>query len=128
MRTLVLLMSISLLVSCDIRYPEFEYFISNRSTDSIFVYECPNDSFLPSQQPFYLYDDSQLIAPGATKKRQHWWYWDMKKKSMAVVILKAETINTLTWPVVQELDTIDCLMFYTLDDLKATNYMIEYKK
>ena len=95
--------------------------------DSIFVYECPSDSFLPSKQPFYMYDVSRLIAPGATEKRQHWWYWDLKKKSMAVVILKAETINTLTWPVVQKLDTIDCLMFFTLDDLKAANYMIEYK-
>ena len=46
---------------------------------------------------------------------------------MAVVVFKLQTVKELTWDVIQQRDTIDCLMLYSLEDLKAAKYEILYE-
>ena len=124
-RYLVFAFVATLLCSCDIREPDFYYDVVNASEDTIYVYTMSDADYFPSQQvALHLLTP---LAPGERERSPFWWYWDWSKHSMAVVVFKLQTVKELTWDVIQQRDTIDCLMLYSLEDLKAAKYEILYE-
>ena len=130
MKHLIIPFFVLLFASCDIRHPEFEYFIANHSQDTIFYYTSTNGEYLPSQQPHWMwerYEEYGLLPPGAVEKHQVYVNLNLDETPLSVVFLKKETIKNLTWPVLIETDTMDCVKFVSMKELKAANYMISYE-
>lgn len=121
----LLVITMFLLFSCDDRKPDFEFSIVNLSEDSVYVNWTQDDKYKPSGIPNI--EKLKLLAPHESSKEAFWWRWNWTDHKMAVSFYKAETVRKLTWPVIQNRDTVDRVLFYTLEELQEAHYIIEYK-
>ncbi len=112
-------------IACDIREPDYEYCVANVSNDTVYYLHEHSDNYLPSVLPSYTI--LHKLAPGEINKWPIWWNWNWNEYSLVLMFYKSHTIREYSWAEIQEKDTIDCVRFYTLEDLKRINFMIEYE-
>ena len=127
-KILVSITSLLLLVSCCPREtPDMSFVVVNHSKDSVY-YKCSyGDGYLPSQWYSKVLDEHRVLKPEEMDTVYYHTNYFYHGSKLSVTFIKCQTLKELTWPIILERDTVDRVLFYTLEELQDAHYIVEYK-
>ena len=98
-----------------------------RVADSVY-YKCSyGDGYLPSQWYSKVLDEHRVLKPEEMDTVYYHTNYFYHGSKLSVTFIKCQTLKELTWPIILERDTVDRVLFYTLEELQDAHYIVEYK-